>query len=352
MAETRALSSQSMLCSAGALLTGEVQSTAHTRRSSRLIKPSQGRSRVVIEHISPEVDAGRHPVCRILDDEVAVTAAIFADGHDHVAARLLYRPEAESEWRSTPMVAGVNDSWSGSFTVDQLGPWHYAILGWVDHFDTWVSDLRKRLGAQPIPVESQSIASRARQASVAIIDPAAGITDSPGGLEAPPQQASQDIQLALRTGAILIEQAAARAKGADAKSLSEAARFLTALADRNLSYYDFPLDSETIALVEKYPDLSFPTQPKPELSLLVDRARAQLSAWYEMFPRSASPIPGKHGTFVDVEAQLPEIAAMGFDILYLPPIHPIGRAFRKGKNNSVTAEPGDVGSPWAIGDRF
>ena len=315
-----------------------------------MIKPSQGRSRVVIEHITPQVDGGRHPACRTIGDKVAVTAVIFSDGHDHVAARLLYRRDSEREWRFTPMVQGVNDLWSGSFAVDQLGQWHFAILGWVDHFDTWVSDLRKRIGAQPVPIESQSIASRAREASIANTGPQAGMFDSPGGLEAGPEPASQDVQLAFRTGAILIEQTAARASADDAKTLLESARFLTALADRNLSYYDFPLDGATISLVEKYPDLSLARQSEPTLSLWVDRELAQFSAWYEMFPRSASPVPGKHGTFADVEGRLPEIAAMGFDILYLPPIHPIGRAFRKGKNNTVTAEPGDVGSPWAIGD--
>jgi len=315
-----------------------------------LIKPSQGRSRVVIEHISPQIDGGRHPVCRILGDQVAVTAVIFADGHDHVAARLLYRHDAESDWRFTPMTQGANDLWSGSFTVDRIGQWHYAILGWVDHFDTWVSDLRKRLAAQPIPVESQSIASRAREATIASAHIATEMFDSPGGLEAGPQPVSEDVQIAFRTGAVLIEQAASRAEGGDDKSLLESARFLTTLADRNLSFYDFPLDPEALTLAEKYPDLSLARQSDPVLSLWVDRQRAQFSAWYELFPRSTSTVLGKHGTFADVEAQLPEIAAMGFDILYLPPIHPIGRAFRKGKNNSVTSEPGDVGSPWAIGD--
>ena len=174
--------------------------------------------------------------------------------------------------------------------------------------------------------------------------------DSPGGLEAGPQPVSEDVQIAFRTGAVLIEQAASRAEGGDDKSLLESARFLTTLADRNLSFYDFPLDPEALTLAEKYPDLSLARQSDPVLSLWVDRQRAQFSAWYELFPRSTSTVLGKHGTFADVEAQLPEIAAMGFDILYLPPIHPIGRAFRKGKNNSVTSEPGDVGSPWAIGD--
>ena len=315
-----------------------------------MIKPVQGRSRVVIEHITPEVDAGRHPVCRILGDRVTVSAAIFGDGHDHVAARLLYRPESKSGWRVTPMVAGVNDLWSASFIVDELGHWPYAVVGWIDHFDTWVSDLRKRLAAQPIPVESQSVASRSRETAMGDGNATPGTPEVPGGLQAGDQTAVQDIPLALRSGAILIEQAAGRARGADADSLSKAARFLTALANRNMSYYDFPLEAEIVTLVEKYPDLTFATQSDPQLSIWVDRERAQFSAWYELFPRSTSSVPGQHGTFADVETQLPEIAAMGFDILYLPPIHPIGRAFRKGKNNAVTAQPGEVGSPWAIGD--
>ncbi len=316
-----------------------------------MIKPSQGRSRVVIEEVTPQVDAGRHPVCRIVGDTINVTAAVFGDGHDHVAARLLYRPDTESEWRFTPMIAGVNDYWTASFTVDAMGPWHYAILGWIDHFDTWVSDLRKRLAAQPIPVEMQSAASVTRSASLGSADGSSSTLTAPGGLQVGAQTASQDIPLAFRTGAILLDQTASRAKGADARAISEASRFLVALADRNLSYYDFPLDAETIALVEKYPELSFARQSEPQLTVWVDRERAQFSAWYEMFPRSASRTPGQHGTFADVEKQLPEIAAMGFDILYLPPVHPVGRAFRKGKNNAVTAQPDDVGSPWAIGDR-
>jgi starch synthase (maltosyl-transferring) len=286
---------------------------------SPLMKPLEGRSRVVIEAITPQVNAGRYPACRILGDLVTVTAAIFGDGHDHIAACLLFRPNAISSWQFVPMAPLGNDLWSATFPVDRIGMWHFTIQGWVDHFDTWTSDLRKRLAAQPDPAAPKP-------------------TDIP-----------QDIPIALLIGATLLDRTAARAKGPDAATLAAAARRLRALAARKDPVYAFPLTDAEIALANLYPDLEFATLHQPELPLWIDRERARFSAWYELFPRSTSPIPGQHGTLADVEAQLPEIAAMGFDILYLPPIHPIGTAFRKGKNNSTTAQPGEHGSPWAIG---
>lgn len=301
------------------------------------MKPSKGRSRVVIEDILPQVDAGRHPLRRILGDEITVTAAVFADGHDHVLARLLYRRESERRWRFVPMKDVGNDLWSASFKVDSIGCWQYAVLGWVDHFDTWLSDLQKRLAAQPaVPSVAEATAG----------------PNVPGGLQSGAQTTpAQDVALALRTGAILVRHAAGRAKGSDAKRLMKAADVLDTLAAENRPYYDFAMDPEIVDLVNRYPDLTLATQSEPTLSVWVDRERARFSAWYELFPRSTSPTAGKHGTFADVERQLPEIAGMGFDVLYFPPIHPIGRAFRKGKNNTVNALPGDVGSPWAVGDR-
>ena len=283
------------------------------------MKPSEGRRRVVIEEISPEVDGGRYPAKRVIGDVVEVTAAIFGDGHDHVAGRLLYRHESEKEWRSARFEPLTNDLWRARFPVDRIGSWRFTIEAWVDHFDTWTHDLVKRLDAQPDPKE-----------------PTAQVTP-------------QDIPLALRIGASLLDTAVARAQGADAKKLVAAAAQLRHLADANLPFYDSPMTPELEELVAKYPDLSFATKLERELPLWVDRERARFSAWYELFPRSCSSIPGKHGTFREVEAGLPEIAAMGFDIVYLPPIHPIGVQYRKGKNNSVVADRGDVGSPWAIG---
>jgi starch synthase (maltosyl-transferring) len=274
------------------------------------MKPTEGRRRVVIEEIQPSIDAGRYPVKRIVGDTVTVTAAIFSDGHDHVAARLLYRHASTKKWQTAPFTALPNDLWSATFPIEAIGLHHFTIEAWVDHFDTWTADLAKRLAAQ--------------------------------------QAGGQDIPLALRIGANHLDAAAKRAKAADAKKLTAAAAKLRSLADENLTLYTDPISPELIALAAKYPDLAYATKYPTELPLWADRERARFSSWYELFPRSAGPA-GTHGTLNDVAARLPEIAAMGFDILYMPPIHPIGTAYRKGKNNSTTPEPGDVGSPWAVG---
>jgi starch synthase (maltosyl-transferring) len=281
------------------------------------MKPIEGRKRIVIEEIQPTVDGGRHPAKRILGDAIEITAAIFGDGHDHIAARLLYRHAAQLEWQTASFTALPNDLWSAHFTPDTLGLWYFTIEAWVDHFDTWNHDLAKRLAAQ---------------------------TDS-----------AQDIPLALRIGANHLDTIATHANPGDAKKIILAATQLRELADANLASYDSlitdsPITPELIHIAAKYPDIAFATKHTPELPLWIDRERARFSSWYELFPRSASATPGHPGTLRDVEARIPEIAAMGFDVLYMPPIHPIGLAYRKGKNNAVTAEPGDVGSPWAIGN--
>jgi starch synthase (maltosyl-transferring) len=281
-------------------------------------KPGQGRNRVVIEEVMPQLDCGRHPVRRIEGDELKVTAAIYGDGHELLAARLLYRHSSERRWKNVGMTLRGNDLWDGCFAVDRLGEWRYTIESWVDHFGSWAADMRKRMAAR-----------------------------AQGGSGAPE---AADIALALRTGALLVHQGAARARGTDAQKLAAAAARMEELAQTPELVAEFPLSDEIHRLMDSYPDLSHATRFERELPLWVDRERARFSAWYELFPRSASPISGQHGTLIDVERQLPEIAAMGFDILYLPPIHPIGRAYRKGPNNSTIAPPGAPGSPWAIGD--
>jgi starch synthase (maltosyl-transferring) len=281
------------------------------------MKPSEGRKRVIIEEIQPVIDAGRYPAKRVLGDTVEVTAAIFSDGHDHVGARLLFRHSSERTWQaqfSTFKELG-NDLWTASFKVDRIGLWHFAIEAWVDHFDTWLSDLDKRLAAQ--------------------------------------RDSDQNIPLALNIGAGHLDAIAARAKGEHKKVFKDAGIALRALAEAKQEIYHQTVaelvPSDIVELALHYPNMPFATRSEGELPLWVDRKRAGYSSWYELFPRSCSPTPGEHGTLRDVEARLPEIAAMGFDVLYMPPIHPIGVAYRKGKNNSVTAEPGEVGSPWAIG---
>ncbi|MBX6358896.1 MAG: alpha-1,4-glucan--maltose-1-phosphate maltosyltransferase [Acidobacterium ailaaui] len=271
-----------------------------------MAKPKDGRRRVVIEHVSPELDAGRFPVKRTVGDAVEVEADVFADGHDHVACRVLYRHEDERNWSSVKMEARENDRWHASFVVTKIGRYVYTIAGRIDHFDTWRSDLMKRI------------------------------------------EAGQDVALELQTGAVLVEQAAKRARGKEANQLRRWAEVLKARSDSQEAK-TAALDPALAEMMERFPDTSLETRYERELRIVVDRERARFSSWYELFPRSCSAVAGVHGTFADVEARLEYLSRLGFDVLYLPPIHPIGRSFRKGKNNSVTAEVEDVGSPWAIG---
>ncbi len=290
------------------------------------MKPAEGRKRVVIEAVRPQIDCNRHSVRRFIGDRVTISAAIFADGHDHLAAKLLYRHANDAEWRSAKLTAEGNDLWSAEFSVDRIGNWQFAIEAWVDHFATWCADLKKRLEAQEPPAATDTA------------KPASATTPS----------TTAEIPLALKTGAKLLQQALGRARLADATTLNQVARSLEWMADQNAASYEYPISDEICELAGRYPDPTLVTRSE-DFTLWVDRERARCSTWYELFPRSAAAEPGRHGTFADVETRLEAIKAMGFDVLYLPPIHPIGVAFRKGPNNSVTASAKDHGSPWAIG---
>ena len=265
---------------------------------------SDGRSRVVIDRVTPSVDCGAFPIKRVVGDTVEVEAVAYADGHDVIAVVLLHRREVDEDWTEAPMSALVNDGWRASFAVEEIGRYRYTVVAWVDHFTTWARDLAKRLAA------------------------------------------GQDVATDLLVGAGLVEAAAARATGPDAARLLALA---AAIRGGGAGAGAAAASSELADLVHRHAERRFATRFAAELAVVVDRERARFGAWYELFPRSAATEPGRHGTFADVEARLPEIAAMGFDVLYLPPIHPIGRSFRKGPNNSTVAGPDDPGSPWAIG---
>jgi starch synthase (maltosyl-transferring) len=269
-------------------------------------KPVTGRNRVVIEQVQPELDCGRFPVKRVLGDRVKVEADVFADGHDQVCAFLVYRHEQEADWRSIPMTFWGNDHWCASFPVDQLGRYLFTVRGSVDRFATWRTDMRKRVDA------------------------------------------GQDVSVELEIGARLLEQTALRAHGADAIRLSRQVQTLRQHHNMD-TLAKAALDEEIAQIVARYPDPALESSYPQELSVLVDPVKARFSTWYELFPRSQAAVAGAHGTFLDCIQQLPRIARLGFDILYLPPVHPIGYSFRKGKNNAVAAMPEDVGSPWAIG---
>ncbi len=327
------------------------------------LKPNEGRCRVIVEGVTPEVDCGRYAVKRTVGDRLTVTAAIYSDGHDHVAARLLYKRTNQKAWKYAPFRELGNDLWEAQCTPDAIGPWIYTVQAWVDHFGTWVHDLHKRIDAQEA-VNTQAVVvaevpggaeqnegvnavDENTSASQEVPTPALRRPNEGYSTTSKPQS---DIALALRTGGILLDQASARARDEHARTMKGAASTLRYLAEKNSPHYDFPLSDDVIELCLQYPDLSFATMYSRELPLWVDRERARFSSWYEFFPRSTGTVPGAHGTLRDVAARIPEVAGMGFDILYLPPIHPIGTAFRKGRNNSVVAAPGDVGSPWAIGN--
>lgn len=264
------------------------------------------RRRVVITGVAPEIAQGRYPIKRARGEEVRVEADIFADSHDALSALLLFRKHNASAWSVLPMRLLVNDRWRGSFAVNELGRYVYTLQAWVDRFKTWCRDLEKKVAA------------------------------------------GQDVAIDLLTGAELVVDAVSRAAGEDADRLQRLAETLrtngTSEANLRLAF-----GRELQRLMQRYPDRRFATTYEKKLVVVVERRRAQFSTWYEMFPRSTSTRPQGHGTFNDCAKRLPYIAAMGFDVLYLPPIHPIGTTHRKGKNNATGAEPDDVGSPWAIG---
>lgn len=264
-----------------------------------------GRIRVVVEHVYPEVDSGRFAAKRVIGDRFAVEADVFADAHDEVAACILYRHESDTEWREAPMKPLAADRWRGEFILAKVGSYRYTLEGWIDRFETWRRDLVRRIGAP------------------------------------------QDLEPEFQIGAGLIEEAAATA-GEDAEALRNWARKLRQEPDREAREHMAVAD-EVAALVRRHWPRPFAGRYEKELTVVVDREKARFSTWYEVFPRSSSPDAGRHGTFRDCEAWLPYIASMGFDVLYFPPIHPIGGTFRKGRNNSIEASPDDVGSPWAIG---
>jgi starch synthase (maltosyl-transferring) len=264
--------------------------------------PGEGRRRVIIEDVSPMIECGRFPAKRTLGDTMNIEAAVFADGHDALSCRLLHRFEGESEWNFVPMAPIGNDRWRAAFRVLRPGRYFYTVEGWIDRFKTWRADLEKRI------------------------------------------QAGQDLRQELIIGAGFVSEASERATGDDAKQLEKWAK---AVAQGDI---DTALSDALFTVMQAWPDTTLATRFEPELTVWAEPVKARFSTWYELFPRSASGDPSRHGTFRDCEAWIPYVAGMGFDVLYLPPIHPIGETFRKGRNNTQRAEAGEPGSPWAIGN--
>ena len=256
--------------------------------------------RVVVEGIHPEVDGGRFPIKRVAGEDVLVSADVHADGHDVIAAALLYRRAGAEQWEEAPMAPLGNDRWGARFPVDEVGEYEYTVEGWVDRFETWRHELSKKFGA------------------------------------------GQDVSSELLEGAALLRAAGARELEASAGALEDT----TVPMERRVPQ---ALAQGLQARMAQHADRTRSTRYDRILRVLVEPVRARFGSWYEMFPRSAGSDPSRSATFEEAAARLPYVASMGFDILYLPPIHPIGRSFRKGPNNSLQAGPGDPGSPWAIG---
>jgi starch synthase (maltosyl-transferring) len=267
---------------------------------------------VVIENVQPQIDCGRYPVKRVAGETVRVTADAFKEGHDELSVALRWRKlgAGESEPQEMALRPLGNDAWEGQFPLFEVGTYGFLVEAWPDAFRTWASELKRKV------------------------------------------EAGRDVRSELLEGAQLVRSAADRAAKAgqaaafDVERLREAEKAL--LAGQTPASLAAALDPRLAATASRHPDRSIASRSQ-ELRVLAVRKRAVFSSWYELFPRSTSPEPGRHGTFRDAEEWIPYVEELGFDVLYLAPIHPIGRTARKGKNNSLTPSPDDVGSPWAIG---
>jgi starch synthase (maltosyl-transferring) len=265
---------------------------------------------VVIENLSPLLDGGRHPLKRVVDQELVVSADIFKDGHDLVAAVLKWRPPGVQEWWETPMTQGENDRWSGIAHFVENTEYELTIEAWGDEFGSWRAEYEKKFNA--------------------------GITD---------------LTTEVEEGALLIEKTASRT---DRKTDKERLLHFVALLRKADAAEGFQIakEIELIGLMAAWPDRSLSTEYTPYVKVIVDRPEALFAAWYEFFPRSAQGIGDRGSKFRDCISRVDDAKAMGFNVIYFPPIHPIGFTKRKGKNNSVTAEPNDPGVPYAIGSKF
>jgi starch synthase (maltosyl-transferring) len=260
-----------------------------------------GQRRVIIENIQPQVDNGRYPAKRTVGERVDITADIFADGHDHLRAEARYRAGKTGAWKSIAMCDIGNDRWQASFYVTGTGMYYFALSAWVDHFDTWYDGFRKKVAAK------------------------------------------MDVKVELMEGAEYL-----RAVGGGNSQLVALAKKIEDVKNYQAAV-DAVMDTSFAKLVGDHPWRTHESDVTSEFEINVEEKKALYSTWYELFPRSSSLKPGTHGSFRDTIRLLPRIAAMNFDVLYLPPIHPIGKVNRKGKNNSVKALAGEPGSPWAIG---
>ncbi len=264
--------------------------------------------RVVLSNIQPQIEGGTYAVKRIVGQEVSVSADVLCDGHDVIQAALLYKHQSSKKWSEIRMISLPNDEMQASFTVDKQGAYTYKVEGWVDESLNWLHGIEKKIEAD-VKVTSE-----------------------------------------LLEGALYLKRLLESNKVTGASKWMDLVQLMES-KDSYQQAIEGVLNPQLKELFIAYPT-KFLKATSEEFPLYVDRKKALFSTWYEFFPRSASPEPGKHGTFKDCEALLPRVANMGFDTLYFPPVHPIGEVNRKGKNNATDAADGDVGSPWGIGSQY
>lgn len=267
---------------------------------------TSGQKRVIITNVSPKVEEGKFPAKSAIHESFKISADIFSDGHDEIAASAFVKKINEPEWKEYPLQFVINDHWETTYKATETGNYEYKIGGWVDHYTTWKKGLKKKFDA------------------------------------------GQNIDVELQIGVELLEEAATHNK-ADQTQLKGWASQLQSENPELAVVLAFSPDISAVMYKHRHPNL---ITESDTYRFEVERKRAAFSTWYELFPRSASEKDGEHGTFNDVAKLLPRVARMGFDVLYFPPIHPIGEKNRKGRNNSLTAEADDPGSPWAIGNRL
>ena len=267
--------------------------------------PKAAPDRIRIEHPQPAVDGGRFAVKRTPGEPIVATADILRDGHDVLRAAVLYRKAGQRKWQEVPMehldahVKG--DRWGATFAVDEMGPWEWTVQAWTDPFAAWVEEMRRKIAFGQENLESE-----------------------------------------IAEGALMLRETADRAKATGRKLIEHALRILEDPDAPDSAKHDAALGEELFRAVESAQERHECTTMEPAIGIEVDRERARFGSWYELFPRS-------WGGFTGVTQAIPQLAELGFDVLYLPPVHPIGVTNRKGRNNALTAGPDDPGSPWAIG---
>lgn len=292
--------------------TGTLDSPAKSKSSAASAAPTTNAplptEQVYIQDVTPQLDHGRYRIKRVVGDMLTVSCDLIRDGHVLLAGRLCYKGPSDADWRYEPLHEDWNDDrWFASFPLSEIGVWQYTIEAWIDTFASWRHDLERKVAA------------------------------------------GQDVASDLLEGAQLVAAAAGRASNAERVELEQAAAMLKDASQPQPERAKYAENARLDELMRAHFDSSTAARHEHTYEVRVDRKAAALAAWYEFFPRSTSRVLGQHGTFRDAIGRLPQLADLGFDVIYLPPIHPIGVTNRKGRNNTLTPQPNDVGSPWAIG---